>query len=87
MQYKKTITISDIVKEKTMTQDFCMGCTILLSPHTRICSVCGLYNNYDNFPDTALDVNQLNEAHDDIVPENVSKYRPVEIRPNFTAQS
>jgi hypothetical protein len=46
-----------------------MGCTMLLSPHTRICSVCGLYNNYDSFPDTALDVNQLNGAYDDIPPE------------------
>ncbi len=68
-----------------MTQDFCMGCEILLSPHSRICSVCGLYNNYDNFPDTALDVNQLNGIHDDIVQKNVLERPPAGIYPGSAA--
>ncbi len=69
-----------------MTQDFCMECAMLLSPYSRICSVCGLYNNYDNFPDTALDVNPLNGIHDDIVRKNVSKRPPGGIHPGPAAQ-
>ena len=53
-----------------MSKDFCMDCGMLLSPHTRICSVCGYNNDYDHFSDIALDIDQLIDPSDDLIPEN-----------------
>ena len=53
-----------------MYKDFCMDCGMLLSPHTSICFVCGCDNAYNDFSDIALDIDQLIDTNDDIVPEN-----------------
>lgn len=36
-----------------MSNDFCLDCGILLSPHTRICAVCGFDNNHDELPENS----------------------------------
>lgn len=53
-----------------MSKDFCLDCGMLLSPNTSLCAVCGFDNNYDYYPDIALDVDQLIDTNDDFVPEN-----------------
>lgn len=52
-----------------MSKNFCMDCGMLLSPHTSICSVCGHDNNYDDFSDISLDIDQLIDVDDGYVPE------------------
>lgn len=64
------IKIKISVKEETMPKDFCMDCGMLLSPHTSICSVCGYDNNYSDFSDIILDIDQLIDANDEFVPDN-----------------
>ncbi len=56
--------------EGTVSKDFCMDCGMLLSSHTSICPVCGFDNNYDDFSDIELDLDQLAEMNDEIMPEN-----------------
>jgi len=53
-----------------MSKDFCDECGILLSPHTSVCSVCGYDNNYDDYPDITLDIDQLVNLNDDFVPDH-----------------
>ena len=53
-----------------MSKDFCMNCGMLISPKTSICAGCGFDNNYDDYSDIALDIDQLINAEDDFVPEN-----------------
>jgi hypothetical protein len=50
-----------------MSKDFCMDCGMLLSPHTSICSDCGYDNNYDDFSDITLDIDQLIDSNDEFV--------------------
>ncbi|WP_300461460.1 hypothetical protein [Desulfobacula sp.] len=53
-----------------MSKDFCMDCGMLLSPHTSVCSVCGYDNNYDDFSDITLDIDQLLYSNDEFVPDH-----------------
>ncbi len=54
-----------------MSNDFCMDCGMLLSPHTSTCSVCGYDNNYDDYySDIALGMDQLIDLSDEFIPEN-----------------
>lgn len=53
-----------------MSNDYCMDCGMLLSPHTSICAVCGYDNNHDDFFDIAIDAGQLIDVNDGFVPEN-----------------
>jgi len=52
-----------------MSKDFCNDCGMLLSPHKSVCSVCGNDNNYDDFSDITLDIDQLVNLNDDFVPD------------------
>jgi RNA polymerase subunit RPABC4/transcription elongation factor Spt4 len=56
--------------EETMSKDFCMDCGMLLSPHTSVCTVCGYNNEYDDFSDIVLDMDQLFDPSEDLIPEN-----------------
>jgi len=53
-----------------MSKDFCMDCGMLLSPHTSVCTVCGYNNEYDDFSDIVLDMDQLFDPSEDLIPEN-----------------
>jgi len=55
-----------------MSKDFCTDCGVLLSPHTRICSVCGFDNNYDDYDelDHIFDDDPSAVFNDEFVPEN-----------------
>ncbi|WP_457552834.1 hypothetical protein [Desulfobacula sp.] len=53
-----------------MSNDFCKGCGMLLSPHTNICSVCGFNNNYENYSDIEPDIDELIDLDDEFAPEN-----------------
>ncbi|SDU20708.1 MULTISPECIES: hypothetical protein [Desulfobacula] len=57
-----------------MSNDFCMDCGMLLSPYTRICSVCGYDNNYNDFSDIELDMDKLINVNDDFVPEHYPEF-------------
>ena len=57
---KRTLNI--LVKEETMSKDFCMDCGMLLSPHTSVCHVCGYDNNYDEFYDIMLGIDPIDDV-------------------------
>ena len=57
-----------------MSQDFCMGCGVLLSIHSKICPVCGFDNSFDQYQDIPLDEEFLIDDIDDFVPENYPGY-------------
>ena len=57
-----------------MSKDFCMDCGMLLSPHTSICAVCGYDNNFDDFSDMPLDIDQLAILNNDFIPDQIPEF-------------
>ncbi|GEM_PF-565768 len=56
-----------------MSKDLCLDCGMLLSPRSRICSVCGFDNDAWDNPETALRTNDPDSFMDfgeEAAPEN-----------------
>jgi predicted amidophosphoribosyltransferase len=61
-----------------MSKEFCTDCGMPLSPHTRLCSVCGFDNAYEN-PDPAFREPFMTDSYDGSVPD----VTPPEIYPGY----